>query len=329
MYVIQGLIVLVTLFLIYIAVLFLLCWFAVPQEVGFETSIVTNSKLGIRGDLGNQIFQLLTLQSIPNCKVVLPTRVKNIPLYDLFDLQDLHYDDLPVDHVVREFDNYQELVIPGTGKIYDIYGYRQSYKYFDPAVVKQLKIKDELLQAMRKVLPEQYICVHVRGTDHIKLTHNIPFCQEFAECTSDYFLGGLKYLRRLFPEHEVLVCTDDRKFAAKFLITDCVWNFAPVPQGMSPKLADFCTLYLSSGNVISNSTFSWTASYLGNSVTVVPNPWWDPAGFIGGPMRLDSYHMFPEKFIPFDAATGKVSMKIERVDEAPLNIYRLIRGLIV
>lgn len=310
-----------------------------------QKSTVTHTCIGKRGDMGNQIFQLSCLVSAATSSgsdIILPSHVKELPIYNLFDLSLFEYSDVTPDANFYETSNYEDIKIPQDGKIYNICGYRQCYKYFDEQskIIKQLFIpKPEILDQVKEVLPDRYIAVHIRRGDYIKPMHKIPLMREFTRCQLEYYKSGIKLLRTVYPDCPLLICTDSPEWV-KPLLSELEDNckLAPIIENISPKYSDYCVLYLANGVVISNSTFSWMAAYLNNNdnMVICPSPWWDPDSFIGTAMGLNGPYLHYPKWWLLDPTNGHLvrkpnSMDGELVDtdHETLLLYKMIRGIIL
>jgi hypothetical protein len=332
---------------VYILVFALLFWRQNPSANTSDPdteSTVTYTYLGKRGDMGNQIFEIAVLLAAgrrSQAKVVLPTQVQSLPLNALFDLSSVEWKDITPDVAYSEYSNHEIIQVPADGRTYDIYGYRQSYLYFEDYAEEVRRLftpRVEILEAVRSILPSAYIAVHIRRGDYIKAIHSVPLLREFRRCQLDYYKGGIKKLRELYPEHPLLICTDSPAWVKPLLPElDPHAELAPVPEGVDPKFSDFCTLYLANALVMSNSSYSFWAAYLQTDrLVIAPTPWWDPDGFIGTALALDSPHLHHPDWWLLDADTGVVvrtphSKTGERPDNdgETLSLYRVIRGLIV
>lgn len=305
---------------------------------------ITHCSMGKRGEMGNQIFQIATVvaAAIPsNAEVVLPERMKNEPVWQLFNLDHFPLENVRPDVRHLEYDNFQQLDIKADGKVHDIRGYRQNYQYFDQhsEKIRQLFVpKQEILDAVRTGLPEQYIAVHIRRGDYMKAMHHIPLLREFRRCQIDYYREAIRRIRVHYPSCPIFICTDSPKWAKTILPQiDAQAQLAPIPEGIKPMHSDFCTLYLADAVVMSNSTFSWWASYLNPQRPVVcPTPWWDPDGFVGTAIGLDGPYMHYPAWALLDADSGALvrrpySKDGNRPDRGSdtLSVYRLFRGMIL
>ena len=344
----SGFLLLIIIIVLYFLTIFLLY---IRQNPTIDTnpniggqSIVTHTYLGLRGDMGNQIFQLACVIASgmrSNASVVFPSRISSLPIVNLFDLTGFDWKDLTPDATFYEYDNYEEINIPDDGRIYDISGYRQSYKYFTDysVLIRQIFTpKKYIIDAVRKIVPSEYIAVHIRKGDYLKLIHKIPLLREFRRCQLQYYKEGIRKLRAQYPDCPLLICTDSPNWVTPILSElDPNAVLAPIIPDISPKFTDFVVLHQAKSIVMSNSTFSWWAAYLNPNRTIIcPTPWWDPDGFIGTSIALDGpYLHYPDWWL-LDADTGvtirepcsDIGEKHDSNHET-LNIYRLVRGLLL
>lgn len=295
----------------------------------FKKTIITHNKIGERGDMGNQLFQLAMLYSTGkdnNIEVIISPKTQALPLNTLFALEKFRQEELTPTVEIYESANYQKLDIPFDGQIYNIHGYRQAYQYFDhhqKEICKLLQPREEILGKVRESLREKvgnrsYLAVHIRRGDYIKAMHKYRTFREFTRCSLIYYQQAIKNLREnpLFKESPILVCTDSPDYVKPFLeeLDDNI-SLAPVIQGISPKFTDFCVLYLANGIVMSNSTYSWMAAYLGQDdyynlseprEVICPSPWWDKEGFIAQKLEINGNYLMYRKWIIMDAVSGQL-----------------------
>jgi len=311
---------------------------------GSEKSTVTHIHLGTQGDMGNQLFQLACIISAgkrSNANIILPSRIARLPIIQLFDLTQFEWKDTNIDTSYHEYDNFEHILIPHDGRIYNINGYRQSYLYFEDnaSIIRDIFVpKPDILNTMKSILPTKYIALHIRKGDYMKFIHKIPLLREFRICQLSYYKCAIKELRKDHPDCPLLVCTDSPNWVTSILSElDSNAIIAPTVGSISPKFSDFCTLYLADAMIMSNSTYSFWAGYLRNNrIIIAPSPWWDPDGFIGTAIGLDSYHLHHPEWLLLDSDTGKQIREPNSTygdrhdsDSETLNIYRLIRGLLL
>ena len=303
-------------------------------------SIVTHSLLGKRGDTGNQIFQIACVVAAAkrsNAKVVLPA-ISKLAITNMFNLEKYPQKNIIIDKSFHEYDNYEKIIIPEDGKTYDIRGYRQAYKYFEDCsedIRELFTPKQYIIDTMRKILPKKYIAVHIRKGDYIKMMHNVPPLREFKICKLEYYKQGIKRLKKDYPDYPVLVCTDSPDFV-KPLLKQLGATLSPSCKKLSPKISDFCTMYLSDALIISNSTFSWWSAYLRTKRKIIcPTPWWDPSGVIGNMVGLDGPYLHYPKWTLLDSETGRFvrgpygKKGNRKVKKNVPDICRFIRGMVV
>jgi len=158
--------------------------------------------------------------------------------------------------------------IPNDGAIFD--GYFQSEKYFSKyreEIIEMLQprgiVKDKLEKEIEK-LPAKYNAVHVRRGDYMKNPNfhtNIPF---------SYYHNAIKEIDSDLPW---VVFSDS--------IEICKQEFDPSAFIFSENVRDYLEMYLMSRSeniVISNSSFSWWAAWIGeknikNIVSPDPSFW--------------------------------------------------------
>lgn len=307
-------------------------------------SIITHSKLGKRGDMGNQLFQIATLHSISSEKDIrmcIPSSVSKLPLYELFpNISKLTQDDIksPMTEL-GEFSNYDKFDnIKQWGQFYDLRGYRQNYNYFDKYgdEIRQLFTPDAILiSKIKKLLPTKFNVIHVRLGDYEKPDNEFTIIKGFSKCKTNYYKNGYDLLT---DEHSIvyptIVCSNDLPKATNML-KDVIPNILPSSnyyEDVSPKFADFIIMYLATNIIMCNSTYSWWATYLSNNSkekVVCPSPWWNPKGFIGTALALDGPYLHYPKWITLDPETGDLMTKRTDNDKNVNPLFKIGRGVVL
>lgn len=126
--------------------------------------------------------------------------------------------------------------------------YYQGEKYFQPygkQFVKKLDIK------LNRV---DQVAIHVRRTDYIGSKHEV--------CDLDYYMKAMA----IFNEKQAVIFTDDPDY--------CHDAFPGIPIFTGTVLESFIAMASHKIIICSNSSFSWWASYIGNSVAIVPKRWY-------------------------------------------------------
>lgn len=252
--------------------------------------MITFSKLGNKGNLGNQLFQIASTIGLaekhqheygfPNWSYA--KYFKNqIPLLET----DISFE------VTREKEyNYHEWALE-TGN-YDINGWLQSEKYFNIEKTKEIfefaDFKNELYHKYNYLFSRKTILVSVRRGDFVKhplyyqLFHLFYF-KAIIENFPDWQDRNI-----IFTSDDISYCKYHFSFLKNSFFLD---NLSAIEQlALGEKFDDF---------IISNSTFSWWMAWLGekeNSKVIRPIK-----NFRGDFAKLNSdADYFPERWISFD-----------------------------
>lgn len=155
------------------------------------------------------------------------------------------------------------------------YGYFQGEPYFQHCIElikNQFVVKDSLLptgeeaRLLEKISRTESICVHIRIGDY-KQANN----KRFDVITDDYFQRGIKYISERVSNPNFYVFTNDPEAVEKkYNLPNVVYV-----NGMAD-YQDFRLMCKCKHFIISNSTFSWWASYLADfegKIVVVPKKW--------------------------------------------------------
>lgn len=156
----------------------------------------------------------------------------------------------------------------------DVFG--EHYKYFDD-------IRDIILQELtpvHDVLPHNIsllndicssgsVCVSIRRGDFLSPKYK----KSFNVCSEEYFVKAMNALHDEIPECKFFIFSDDvddvkRNFHFPFDVT--------YERGGDPVWEKLRLMYSCKHFIISNSTFSWWAQYLGrneNKIVYAPDPW--------------------------------------------------------
>lgn len=122
---------------------------------------------------------------------------------------------------------------------------------------------------------QDHIGVHVRCGDYMSNPINRAL---YGVLNADYYLRAIKHLARENDYRSIVIVSDEPETAWE-LVGKPLQRLSGLPVEMSigTLIDDFCTLALSSAVVMSNSTFSWWASWVAYSQrkaqVVFPNPW--------------------------------------------------------
>ena len=233
--------------------------------------MISFSKLGRLGRLGNQLFQYAYLRSQANrlgVRYSCPTWIGD----DIFNLNESN-------RVVsssacllsylepKENCGFNRCAVNVKDNT-DVCGFFQTPKYSSPQALKWFKVPERRVVASHA----EYVGIHIRFGDYTNLAHVYP------AMTDSYYQQAFAQ----FPHGKFLVFSDDLTMAksrfAKFSNLDINYY-----QGNSD-LDDFFALASCGSHIICNSSFSWWAAYLSqtvntdcaNQVVKYPSPWFTP-----------------------------------------------------
>lgn len=272
----------------------------------------------ISGGLGNQLFQysfgrylelnfgfnvffdIQTIQrssTFTNRNIQLNELVNKISYYD----KDYFYNEflyrLKRKLVHDYFPNYSELLVENlynntltnenlSKKVY-YDGYWQSLKYINSieSVLRNELIFNENIinlcyEDLNLIRDTNSCSIHIRRGDYI-LPHNKKI---FSECGIDYIRNSVIRVISEFPDSKFYVFSDDINWAKKQFMGHGYIFIDSYPK--SP-LSDLYLMSNCNNNIISNSTFSWWASWLNNNnhkMIICPKLWYNDT-------RLNEIHI--------------------------------------
>lgn len=192
------------------------------------------------------------------------------------------------------FDHHE---IPNMGPNVILSGFYQSWKYFE-----HCKEEVKSLFALRDY-PElrDYVSIHVRRGDYVQNAGSFP-------PVSQYYIGDAIRLMhdRFMPVRDVVFFSDDIKWCKD--VVDWVklqynLGFRPHFSEGRSEYEDLSMMASCSHHIISNSTFSWWAAYLGKNpdrVVISPShkrPHW--FGHTSG-VKKDCVDLLPEGWIEIE-----------------------------
>jgi len=236
---------------------------------GMQTPFVTFRRLGRKGRLGNQLFQIAAAMGIArrhgyHCifppwppaawfKTELQQRMISPRLYRRFHVRK---------HTEQSREPYAITLHGNT----DLDGYFQSYTWFEDCqdLIRQQfqprqAIVDSLQRTHAAALATSPCAVHIRRGDYVGAPHR------FNIWKSDYYDRAFG----LVDATTFMLFSDDMPWVKKRFQGD---QFIYVTD--QPPCADLFLMSLCACHIIPNSTFSWWGAWLANSSQVVyPLPW--------------------------------------------------------
>jgi hypothetical protein len=159
-----------------------------------------------------------------------------------------------------------------------LYGYFQSEAYFAAqrdAVRAELRTKtppDAAGQALAAQIDAaaQPVCMHVRRGDYQN-----PENAALQVCTPEYYTRAAAWVRKILPQAQLFIFSDDLPWAQALLDTaglPTVFALGARSAAQELALMQRCRHF-----VLSNSTFSWWAQYLGDAphkMVFAPSRWY-------------------------------------------------------
>ncbi|TBW25573.1 alpha-1,2-fucosyltransferase [Gramella sp. KN1008] len=252
--------------------------------------MITFSRLGKKGNLGNQLFQIASTIGLSH-KHKQPYVFPNWEYEKFFEIS-LPHGKIPEAQLIKEkyFHLYEWDLDNGD---YDILGYLQTEKYFDiPFTRKNLSFKPGFIEKIKAKKPlsgdPNNILISVRRGDFV---HH-PW---FYQLSYKYYLGALihnfpdwKNRHLIFISDDISYCkTQFSNLKNSYFIDD----LSPIEQlAFGSTCKDF---------IISNSTFSWWVAWLGekkDSKVIAPIK-----NFRGKHAKVtNEKDYFPERWIRFN-----------------------------
>lgn len=216
--------------------------------------MLTYSKLGKKGNLGNQLFQIASTIGLARKNkhyFVLP----NWQYEEYFEFNFPHSEFHSFEIIIEKEFNFHNWEIQDGN--YDLFGYLQSEKYFDIPFTKEIFcFKEPFLKSIKEKSfyfeNPKNILISVRRGDFV---HH-PW---FYQLSYKYYFGAIIEKFPDWKERNLIFTSDDIAFCKyhfSFLPNSVfLTNLSPIEQlAFASKCKDF---------IISNSTFSWWMAWLG------------------------------------------------------------------
>jgi hypothetical protein len=144
----------------------------------------------------------------------------------------------------------------GEEDFFELIGYFQYEKYVNK---KWFTVKDiDINQHYGNYNLDEWCVIHFRGTDYLS-SHYMAH--------KDYYTQAKKKMSEMYPQLKFMVITDDIENAKKYVEAE---NYVSFSKETDFKMFSVCK-YL----IVSNSTFSWWASYLNSKkiFCIGPSGW--------------------------------------------------------
>jgi len=144
-----------------------------------------------------------------------------------------------------------------------ICGFWQSEKYllgYEDKIKNWFKVEmdSDTKKMIKKFDINEYCYIHMRGGDYKDHGHWL--------LTEEYYSNAMSKIKEIKKDIKFLIITDDVESSKDI--------FPDIEIISNEMMVDFKMLYYSKYCIISNSTFSWWASWLSNKeISVAPNYW--------------------------------------------------------
>ncbi len=156
-----------------------------------------------------------------------------------------------------------------SGKINYYDGYWQTYKYFEWCLkdirnelsIKNSSVKNQLMSEIESICMPNSVSVHVRLGDY-QNKRNLPKGYSIDKLNV-YYRRSIEYFDRVMVDPKFFFFSDDIEWCRNYF--SYVKNsFFVDNKGNDAILKDFCGMALCHNGIVSASTFSWWANFLGN-----------------------------------------------------------------
>jgi hypothetical protein len=239
--------------------------------------MITFSKIGTYGRLGNQLFQYAAAKTAANnVSAVFAIPSENQVISKYFNLSCKFYSLEKNSSIIDKMSRYNETVFNYDSRFEnikdntDLLGYFQTEKYFsnicniiknDFKFKEEIKIRCEEKFNSYKLNDSNIVSLHVRRTDYINLQNYHPLC------TEEYYNESQKY----FKNFKFIIFSDDIEWCkTKFVGDQYIYS------DNSNDIDDLYMMTICDGNIIANSSFSWWGAWLNknkDNLVLSPKTW--------------------------------------------------------
>ena len=252
----------------------------------------------LMGGLGNQMFQLFAtiayaIKYNKNIRFLYKTElggrfVTRHTYWDSFFMALRKITSNKLDDVILFRENgfkYHEFPSPLNGQNIMLYGYFQSFKYFE----KQYATICNLMQ-LEHFKTQVLLQYHYDFNNHISIHFRLGDYKHLPDChpilTSNYYIQAISKIIELNPNIQLnffYFCEEDDDLEVNNTIKQIKIKF---PQSIFIKIGNhicdwkqMIMMSLCSHNIIANSSFSWWGAYLNenkNKIICYPSLWFGP-----------------------------------------------------
>jgi glycosyltransferase involved in cell wall biosynthesis len=261
-----------------------------PKEKGSQM-IISFSKLGNHGRLGNQLFQIASTMGLAEKhggRAVFPNWA-----YEPYFETPIPHGPMQNHRLNEKYFHHHEWEIKANS---DLLGYLQSEKYFGST---RLKLRETFIREAKAKMPglfeRQVICIQIRRGDYVGN-------EAYHQLTPNYFIDALLTHFPDWRSYNILFISDDIEY--------CRTHFECMPNAFFSKNQDIVDLALASACdhfIISNSAFGWWGAWLGGK----PHSKIICCGLLhqGSLAHLDSKDYYPDRWIRHQKDNCKISLR--------------------
>lgn len=243
----------------------------------------------LKGGLGNQLFQYACAYSIAkkysaqltfDASLLTPHDGigRHVEINKLIGARYITSEISEAPHTIGDLDNVEllhsavdDLISKGATSIL-LDGYYQSESYFESDAKS---IREELLLSRDSLLASKTLAIQGSHTVGIHIRRHDY--QHLGHCADDYYLETIKWFQNKYSGNvSFYICTDEPLYVQNLIETSKIgisYTFINTGDGFS----DFIWLSTCDDFIISNSTFSWWAAFLGEKQETIVfspvNPW--------------------------------------------------------
>jgi hypothetical protein len=240
----------------------------------------------LMGGLGNLLFIIATCHTLSekyNSTLVLYSKMhidkrKNIMKYKMFKNMKIDTTTIKINKNItyREKNFFYNTIHLNSCVNNYIYGYFQSYKYFDNYKTKFIKMlhnpySESIQSFIRQFENLTPVSIHIRRTDYLHLSHI------HLNLNMKYYSDAISHFS---TENNIFILFSDD---VAFIQNEPTFKNLPHKIIVDNPDDEYCFLLMSAcaHNIIANSSYSWWASYINSNpdkLVIAPGQWFGPSG---------------------------------------------------
>jgi hypothetical protein len=158
-------------------------------------------------------------------------------------------------------------------------GFWQSEKYFSDirdVLLEEFKVTRPIdttnQELLSKIQSTESVFIHVRRGDYV---NESAVTKSFSVCNMDYFNAGIKYIKEKIPNATFFIFSDEPEWAKENIDVGSSEKYVSYNPG-SRAYDDLRLMNACKHSIISNSSFSWWASWLNRNndkIVIAPKRW--------------------------------------------------------